>query len=178
VPRLLERTLNLKIDEAYPKLKVAFEDKGCKVISEEPPNRVSFKQGSLWGIAPQTAKKTITAALEPAEGGTRIKFSSKLASDWKNITLIGCVFAAALAGVCAWIAADLTDFLASRVPSFWSELVTVEGIANLTAAHTLINLTWGLTFFLSVIILLEAAVVLYAHYKIDLFTKETLTRLN
>jgi hypothetical protein len=101
---MLERTLNLKIDETYPKLKAAFANKGCKVIYEEPPNQIRFKQGSLWGIAPQTAKKTITATLESVEGGTQVKCSSKLASDWKNITLIGCVLTATLVGLCVWLA--------------------------------------------------------------------------
>jgi hypothetical protein len=175
---LLEQTLNLKIDEAYPKFKVAFLDKGCKVISEEPPNQICFKQGSLWGIAPQTAKKTITATLEPVEGGTRVKCSSKLASDWKNITLIGCVLAFVLVGLCVWMATDLSAFMVTREPSFWSWLVTVGGNLDVAVAHAFINLTWGLTVFLSVIILLEAAIVVYAHYRVDLFTQEALKQLN
>jgi len=175
---MLERTINLKIDETYQKLKAAFEDKRCKIIFEEPPNQIRFRQGSLWGIAPQTAKKIITATFEPVESGTRVKFSSKLASDWKKVTLIGCVLAAALVGLCVWMAIDLTAFMATRVPSFWSWLVTVGGSVDSAASRAFINLTWGLTFFLSVVILLEAAIVVYVHYKIDLFTKEALTRLN
>jgi hypothetical protein len=52
-----------------------------------------LSKGSLWGITPQTAKKTITSTLEAVNGGTIVRCSSKLASDWKNITLIGCAFA-------------------------------------------------------------------------------------
>ena len=88
------------------------------------------------------------------------------------------MLAVALAGLCVWMAADLTAFMATRVPSFWSWLVTVEGSVDLASARAFINLTLGLTFFLSVVILLEAAIVVYAHYKIDLFTKETLNKLN
>lgn len=170
--------LNLKIDEVYPKLKAVFLEKGCKVISEEPPNQICFKQGSLWGIAPQTAKKTITATLEPVEDGTRVKCSSKLASDWKNITLVGCALAFVLVGLCVWMATDLSAFMVTRVPSFWSWLITVGGNVDLAAAHSFVNLTWGLTFFLSVIILLEVVIVVYARSKIDLFTQEAFNQLN
>jgi hypothetical protein len=41
---MLERTLNLKIDETYPKLKVAFANKGYKVIYDEPPNQIRFNR--------------------------------------------------------------------------------------------------------------------------------------
>jgi len=78
--------------------------KGCKTLSEKPPNQICFKQGSLWGITPQTAKKTITVNLEPVDEGTRVKCFSKLASDWKNITLIGCALAFFLVGLCVWMA--------------------------------------------------------------------------
>jgi hypothetical protein len=101
-----------------------------------------------------------------------------LASDWKNITLIGCVLAFVLVGLCVWLATDLSAFIVTREPSFWSWLVTAGSNLDVTVAHAFVNLTWGLTFFLSVIILLEAAIVGYAHSKIDLFTQEALTRLN
>ena len=56
---MLEREVNLKIEEVYPKLKDALVEKDCKVISEEPPRQICVKQGSLWGIVPQTAKKIV-----------------------------------------------------------------------------------------------------------------------
>jgi hypothetical protein len=167
---LLERTFNLKIDDAYPKLKAILVEKGCKVISEDPQKLIRFKQGSLWGIAPQTAKKTITSTLEAVDGETIVRFSSKLASDWKNITLIGCAFAAVLIGLCMW--------MASSKPSFWSWLVVAGDNVDLGAAKVFVNLTKGLTGFLSLIILLEAVIVVYAHSKIDAFTEEALKTLN
>ena len=108
---MLERTFNLKIEDVYPKLKAILVEKGCKVISEDPQNQIRFKQGALWRIAAQTAKKNITSTLEAVDGGTRLRCSSKLASNWKNITLIGCAFAAVLIGLCMWIASDLSGFI-------------------------------------------------------------------
>ena len=107
---MLERTVSLKIEEAYANLKAVLVEKGCKVLSEEPPRQISVKQGSLWGISPKTAKKTVNVNLAPVDSGTRVTFSSKLASDWKNITAVGCALAAVLVGVCLWIAADLSRF--------------------------------------------------------------------
>ena len=175
---MLERTVNLKIEEAYPKVKAALVEKGCKVISEASQKQICFKQGSLWGISPKTAKKTVNLNFESADDGTRISCTSRLASDWKNITLIGCALAFVLVGLCVWMATDLSAFMVTRVPGFWSWLVTVGGNADLVAAQAFVNLTWGLAAFLSVVILLEVAIVVYARSKIDAFAKDVLNQLS
>jgi hypothetical protein len=175
---LFERKVYLKIEDAYPKLKAILVEKGCEVISEDPQNQIRFKQGSLWGIAPQTAKKTITLTLEAVNGETIVRFSSKLASDWKNITLIGCSFAAVLIGLCIWLASDLNAFIVSSKPSFWSWLVVAGNNVDLASAKVFVNLTWGLAGFLSLVILLEIAIVFYANFKIHSFTEEALKTLN
>jgi hypothetical protein len=175
---LLERKVNLKIEDTYPKLKAVLVKKGCEVISEDPQNQIRFKQGSLWGITPQTAKKTITLTLEAVNGGTIVRCFSKLASDWKNITLIGCSFAAVLIGLCMWMSSDLNGFIISSKSSFWSWLVVAGNNVDLAGAKVFVNLTWGLAGFLFLIILLETAIVVYANLKIDSFTEEALKTLN
>ena len=67
--------------------------------------------------------------------------------------------------------------MATREPSFWSWLVTVDGNVNLLAARAFVNLTWSLAVFLSVIILLEVAIVVYVRSKIDAFAKDVLNQL-
>ena len=171
---MLERAVNLKIEEAYPKFKDALTAKDCKVVSEEAPNQICFKQGSLWGISPKTAKKTIIINFEQDGERTGIKFSSKLSSDWKNITIVGCEFAAVLVGLCIWMATDLSAFTTSNVPGFWGWLVMVNGSVYLAAAQAFVRLTWGLAGFLSFVIVLEAAIVVYAQSKIDSFAEEAL----
>jgi hypothetical protein len=175
---LFEQTVNLEIEEAYSKLKTELLDRGCKIISEEPQKQICFKHGSLWGISPKTAKKTINLNFESVVGGTKVSCSSMLASDWKNITVIGCALAIVLVGLCIWMATDLSTLMVTRVPGFWSWLVMVGSNVNLVAAQAFINLTWGLAVFLSVIILLEVAIVIYVGSKIDLFAKNTLNQLN
>jgi hypothetical protein len=175
---LAERTVSLEIEEAYADLKAALVEKGCKILSEEPPRQILVKQGSLWGMSPKTAKKTVDINLASVDSGTRVTCSSKLASDWKNITAVGCVLAFVLVGVCLWMATDLSAFMVTHEPSFWSWLVTVEGNVDLQASQTLVNLTWGLAVFLSVVILLEIAIVVYVYSKINTFAEETLNQIS
>lgn len=87
------------------------------------PTQLVVKQGSLWGISPIIAKKTINI-LEASQQKTTVNFSSELASDWKNITIIGCVLALVLMAVCVWMAMDLSEFMVDGNPHFWS--CTVE----------------------------------------------------
>jgi hypothetical protein len=175
---LLERTTNLPNEDAYPKLKAAFVAKGFKVVSEEEQRQICFNQGSLWGVLPKTAKKTVNVTFEPIDGGTRLKCKTALASDWKNITLIGCVLAFVLVGICIWMTTDLNSTLSSQVPGFWGWLVAVEGKVDVVATQAFVSLTGGLAVFLSFIILLEIAIVIYARSRIDAFTEEAVNMLS
>jgi hypothetical protein len=174
---LSQHTVNLNVEDSYQKLKALLNEKGCKVISEAPPKQLSVQQGSLWGVSPKTAKKTINITLEPAEEKTTIKYSSKLSSDWKNITIIGCILAFALAVVCVWMALDLGAFLVGGNPSFWSWLVTAEGQVEFQAGEAFVNLAWGLAIFLFVVIAVEAVVFVYARSKIEAFAAEVVGEL-
>lgn len=172
-----ERTVNLKIEETYTKLKTALAAKGCTVASETEPAQLLVKQGSLWGISPITAKKTININLEAAEEKTNIKFSSKLASDWKNITIIGCILALVLTAVCVWMAMDLSAFMVDGNPSFWSWIITTGDTAKFSAGETFVNLALGLAVFLCVVVALEIGIYFNAKAKIELFAEEALKGL-
>jgi hypothetical protein len=169
---LLELTVNTKAEETYANLKVALTARGCTVTSEQPPTKILAKQGSLWGITPKTAKKNLTLKLTVTGTGTQVSCSTKLTSDWKNITVLGCISAAVLMGVCIWIAVDLADFLATGLPSFWSWILA--GGVHSSAGQAFVNLAWGLAVFLALVILLEAGVVVYVQPKIDAFAQEVL----
>ena len=153
-------------------------EKGCRVVSEQEHRQICFKQGSLWGVLPKTAKKTVNVTFKLIDGGTRVKCKSALASDWKNITLIGCALAFVLVSVCVWIATDLNATLASHLPGFWGWLVAVEGNVNVVAAQAFVNLTWGLAAFLSAIILVEAVIVVYVRSRTDAFMVDALSMLS
>ena len=113
---LLKRTVSLGIDKAYADLKAVLLEKGCKIISEEPPKQILVKQGSLWGMSPRTAKKTIAVNFAPVDSGTQVTCSSRLSSDWKNLTIVGCALAAVLVGLCLWITFDLNAFMVTQKP--------------------------------------------------------------
>ncbi len=175
---MLERTVSLEIDNAYTAIKSSFTNKGCKIISEQHPNKILFKQGSLWGISPSSAKKKIQVNLELSNSNTKITYSSILSSDWKNITLIGCVLAAVLVGICLWMGFDLSTFIVTHRHSFWSWLITVNGNVDLQVGQAFVNLAKTLATFLSVIILLEFAIAIYVHYRIDSFAQQILTSIS
>jgi hypothetical protein len=174
---LLERTVALEIEKTYAELKALLLKRGCKLLAEEPPELISVKQGSLWGISPKTAKKVVTYRLAPSDSGTRITCSSSLASDWKNLTVIGTALAVLVAAVCWWIAVDLDTFMVTQQPSYWSWIATVDGYTDFQTAQMFAGLARMLAVFLTIIIAIEAVVAVYAHFRINAFAEETLDAL-
>jgi len=170
---LFKRTYNLEIDKAYQDLRSSLTGKGCKIISEDPPRHIVAVQGSLWGMSPSTAKKIVDVIFKAADSRTQVTCSSRLSPDWKKLTIVGCALAAVLVGVCLWMAFDLGVFTINGEPNFWSWLATVNGNVDFAVAQDLVNLTKALAFFLIVVIILEIAVAVYAHAKIDRFAQGT-----
>jgi hypothetical protein len=175
---LLERTVSLGINEAYADLKALLLRKGCRIVAEEPPTFISVKQGSLWGISPRTAKKMVRYRLSPVDSGTRTTVSSSLASDWKNLTIIGSALAVLLMALCWWITADLEAFMITQEPSYWSWIVMVNSHIDFQTGQMLVSLTGMLTVFLAIITALEAVIAVYAHFRINAFAKENLKALS
>jgi hypothetical protein len=174
---LLKRNFNIEIDKVHADLKASLAQKGCKIISEDPPKHILVRQGSLWGMSPITAKKTLDVTLKSVDSGTQVTCSSRLSSDWKNLTIIGCGLAAVLVGLCLWMALDLSVFMVTGKPTFWSWLATVNGNLDFVVAQALVNLTKALAVFLSVIIVLEIAVATYTYAGIDRFAQGTFDAL-
>jgi hypothetical protein len=165
----------MPIANAYEDLKVHFEQKGCKIRSETAPTALTVKQGSLWGISPQNAKKIVTCTLSPNETGTKISCQSKLSRDWINLTVIGTAMSVVLVGVCLWMSLDLAAFLDTGRFSTWSWIASVGSYVDYDMGQSFVGLTRMLAAFLTVIILSEVAIALYAHSRIDLFTKSVLS---
>ena len=175
---MLEKTVSLEIDKTYAAVKAAFASKNCKITSEKQPQQILIKQGSLWGTSPKTAKKIVEVNLETVDSGTHLTCVSRLSSDWKNITLVGCVLAAVLVGLCLWMSFDLSAFMLSRKHSFWSWIITSNGTIDFQVGQAFENLTKTLAAFLSAIILLEIAITIYVHARIDRFAEETINSLS
>jgi len=94
-----------------------------------------------------------------------------------KLTVAGCIFALALALLCAWISLDLAGFAASQKPSFWSWLTEAGGYADTQGAILLSNLTRAFAVFLAVTLALEAFVVAYVRSKVNVFAEEILKNL-
>jgi len=170
--------VSLGINEAYADLKALLLRKGCKVVAEEPPTFISVKQGLLWGISPRTAKKVVSYRLSPVDSGTRISCSSSLASDWKNLTIIGSAVAVLVMALCWWIATDLEAFMIMQESSYWSWIVMVDSYIDFQTGQMFVGLTRMLAVFLAIIIALEAVVAVYAHFRINAFAEEKLKALS
>ena len=134
-----KRTFSREINALYADLKAVLVKDGCKIISEDPPKQFLVKQGSLWGISPKTAKKTLTITLASIDSETEVTCSSRLSSDWKNLTIIGCALASVLVGVCGWMAFDLSTFGITGKSTFWSWLATTNSNADFSVVATFEN---------------------------------------
>jgi hypothetical protein len=174
---LVERTVGLDVEKAYAELKARLLEKDCKIIAEEAPVLISVRQGSLWGISPLTAKKNVNYRLAAVASGTRITCSSSLASDWKNLTVIGCALAVVVAGLCLWISIDLDALVTTQQESTWSWIATVNGYLDVQTAQMFAGLTRMLTVFLAIILAAEVAIVVYVHFRINTFAEGTLNML-
>lgn len=174
---MFEKVVGLEIEKVYTELKDFLLKSDCKIISEEPPIFISVKQGSIWSISPRNAKKTVNYRLFPHESGTRIDSSSSLASDWKNLTIIGSVLSAIVAVLCLWIAIDLDAYITTQKHSKWSWLVGAYGYTGFQRALVLANLTKILAFFLAITLTLEILVAVYVSVRINAFAEESLSTL-
>lgn len=175
---VIKRNVKLDIDKTYTAVKAAFAQKGCKIISEKLPTQILAKQGSIWGTSPKTTKKIIDINLITFDSGTQVTCFSRLSSDWKNLALVGSTFAAVLVGLCLWIAIDLSAFMVTLKPSFWSWIMTVNCNIDFRVAQAFVSLAKGLAIFLSLTIVLEIAIIIYVHAKLDKFAEETLNSLS
>ncbi len=173
-----ETVVSVGIEEAYSQLRTLLSQNNCRITAEQAPKNLRIKQGSLWGISPKTAQKTVVFQLSQNGSETQIESNSSLSPDYLKLTVIGCVFAVALALLCAWISLDLAGFAASQKPSFWSWLTEAGGYVDTQGAILLSNLTRVFAVFLAVTLALEAFVVAYVRSKINVFAEEILKNVH
>ena len=174
---MVERIVSLEIEKAYAELKAILLEKNCRIMEEEALVHISVRQGSLWGISPVSARKNADYRLVSVEGGTRVTCSSSLASDWKNLTIIGCVLSVVVVALCLWMATDLDALVATQQQGYWSWIATVDGYVDVQTAELFAGLTRILAVFLAIILAAEIAIVVYVKSKINTFAEETLNAL-
>jgi hypothetical protein len=174
---LHERISSLKIESAYSEVKTLLLEKGCKIVSEEPPKHILIRHGSLWGISPKYAKKIVSYNIFPYKSGTKIVSYSSISPDWANMTLWGNIIAGVVAAVFWWIASDISNYLAIGKSGYWTWLAEAFGYPLAQRTFFMINLTKSLSIILVITILLEILDVFMVYRKIDTFAEETLDEL-
>jgi len=174
---LLERSVDLEIEKAYSKLRTILLERGCRIVSEEPPKQVSIEHGSLRGVSPRSAKKVVSFHNSPHESGTRIASTSSVSSDWANLTLWGNIIAGIVAMIFWWIAADIAALVVDGKSGYWTWLAGAFGYPDVPYTFFMINLTKVLSIFLVAVILLEILDVFIVYRGIDTFAAETLEEL-
>ena len=174
---VLERYVGLEIEKAYLELRTILLEKGCRIVTKEPPKQISIEQGSLFGVSPKSAKKVVVYQLFPHESGTRIVGRSSVSSGWLNLTLWGNVIAGVVAIVFWWIASDIASLISGRASGYWTWVAVAFGYPHVEYVLFMINLTRMLSIVLVVIILLEILDVFVVWRRKDAFTAETLNEL-
>ena len=174
---MLERAVSLEIEKAYSELKTILLEKGCKIVTEEPPEHITIQHGSLRGVSPKSAKKTVSYYTFPNESGTRMVSYSSISSDWANLTLWGNVIAGFVAAIFWWIASDIATLIIDGTSGYWTWLAKGFGYPDIQYTYFMIDVTKALSIVLVVTILLEILDVFIVHRKINTFAKETLDEL-
>ena len=175
---LFEFDVNLGSEEAFGSLKELLLQKDCKLVAEELPTLISVRQGSIWGVSPKTAKKTIECRLSVVGSKTHVAVSSSLSEDWKRLTIVGGVLSVVVAAFCFWIYVDLEGFVATLQPSVWSWVVTSGDLVNTQATLMFAALAGWLGVFLAATVLVEDVIYVYAKSKVDGFAEEVLRTLS
>ena len=175
---LFECITSKHIEQAYSRLKKILLDNNCKINAEESPNYIRVTQGSIMGIQPKSAKKIISFYLSNDNSGTKIESSSKIATDWKNLTLYGSVLAAVLIGIFMWIAIDMNKYIETDKTSFWAWLAQIYGTHDSWGALLMIRVTQALSIFLALTIVFEILIVIYVYQRKNAFSRQVLEKMN
>jgi hypothetical protein len=176
-PILPERNVSTEVGSTYSELKGVLLGKRCELVSEEPPNHILVRQGSLSGVSPRNAKKLVDYRIYAHNSGSRIVSYSSVSSDWRNLTLWGNIVAGVFAAIFWWIASDIAIFLADGKTGFWTWLAGAFGYPNVQYAFFMVNVTKVLSVVLVVTILLEIVDVFIVYRKINTFAEETFDEL-
>lgn len=174
---VVQRTLELDIKEAYRRLKSNLVKKKSQIISESEPSGICVIQGSLWGTSPKTAQKRTSYSLMQDTKKTTITATSTLTRGYKNLTLLGYVFSTILLFVCIWMAISLQSYVMVGESGFWGWLAQSDGLFNLNKANIFIQLTWILSAFLIITMIVEIFILKKVHSKIDAFPQDILNKL-
>ncbi len=169
---MTETIVDREIERVYDRLKTHLSRAKCKIICEDAPNSVSVVQGSLWGITPKTAQKTVTFKLRNDAIGIQIPASSALTKGYWALTGAGIVFSTLVLLVCIWMATNLQAYISTGFAGFWGGLGQTNGAFDAFKANMLVRLCWTFTAFLIISLVIEAFIIVYVKTELSVFAKE------
>ena len=169
-----EQFVDIEIERAYSDLRTILIERDCKIVSEEPPNRITVEHGTLRGVSPRNAKKLLSIHNYSHESGTRIVVSSSVSSDWAKLTWWGNIIAGLMAIALWWIATDITALIVNGTTGRWTWLASAFGYPDVNYAFFMTNVAKALSVVLVITILLEILDVIIVYRKVDTFALETL----
>jgi len=174
---MLTSIVSYPIEQTFIRLKKILRDSNCKIISEKPSRHICVTQGSLRGILPISAKKVISFNLLNEESGTKIESSSRISSDWKNLTLYGSIIAAVLMVIFVWILIDINIYFETGKPVFWAWFAQMYGSYGSWGVMFIIRLIQALTIFLAFTIVFEIIIVIYVYPRKDVFSLQVIEKI-
>jgi len=90
---LVVKIVSMDVSRAYEELKKLLRETKCRIVEEEPPNKIVVEHGSILAFSPTNVEKVVTFTLTPVDSTTRIVATTSLTSDYKNIVIF--IFVAA-----------------------------------------------------------------------------------
>jgi hypothetical protein len=174
---LLEKTVPMSVEEAYGKLRSLLAVKNCKFVEELPSKTLVLKQGSLSGVMPKSAKKTIRFELSSLGSETKVVAASKIDPVWTSLTLYGSILAAVLAGLLFWVAADMEAYVLTAKAGVWSWLAGAYGYPDVSRVLFTVSVNRAAAVLLVLTVAFEIAIAAYVYPRKDAFGQEVLAAL-
>ncbi len=174
---MLEKIVPMSVEETYRKLRSLLAGKSCKFVEELSSKSIVVKQGSLSGVMPKSAKKTVRFELSSAGSVTKIVATSKIDSVWTGLTLYGSILAAVLAGLLFWVAADMESYVLTAKPGVWSWLASAYGYPDVGRLMFTASVNRAAAVLLVLTVAFEIAVAAYVYPRKDAFSQDVLADL-
>jgi len=186
------KIVSMDVSRAYEELKKLLREAKCRIVEEEPPNKIVVEHGSVLAFSPINVEKVVAFTLTPVDSTARIVATTSLTSDYKNIVILGFVIPAIFSFL-IWILGfllvlevnttldlierllrDASQSLPPYIPaSIRTQLETTP--ASLRADIELVNTVLNAYLFFIIIVMVVGAVLeIYTYWKRNSFAEKIL----
>jgi uncharacterized protein YneF (UPF0154 family) len=190
VPQVV-KIVSMDVSRAYEELKKLLRETKCRIVEEEPPNKIVVEHGSILAFSPINVEKVVTFTLTPVDSTTRIVATTSITSDYKNIVIFNFVVAAIISIL--WILGfllvsglnttlDLVERLLQdalqNLPPYTEASIRIQletTLARLRADIEFINAVFNAYLFFVIIMMVVGAVLdIYIYWKRNSFAEKIL----